>query len=44
MSNIELIWKDFTDEISRLRVLKNIIEHSSEIQIIEPLANSTIIN
>ena len=33
MSNIELIWKDFTDEISRLRVLKNIIKHSSEIQI-----------
>lgn len=33
MKDIELAWKEFTEQISKLKVLKNIIEHSAEVQI-----------
>ncbi len=33
MNNYESIWEEFTEEIARLKVLNNIIEHSAEVQI-----------
>lgn len=33
MKDIELAWQEFTEQISKLKVLKNIIEHSAEVQI-----------
>ncbi|MCK9477797.1 MAG: hypothetical protein M0R46_17930 [Candidatus Muirbacterium halophilum] len=33
MNNIEFAWQEFTEQISKLKVLKNIIEHSAEVQI-----------